>query len=129
MKYFTIKSQLFLVPQGNIVEELKKIDKFMMVLEKSGVYKIIRTVKQKNKVSKGRLGYNPYNLFTAIIYCFSKFKGTLRDIEDKCIFDIRVNYIMKGNVPEHSAIGDFINNYILPNQYEIFTIINKQIII
>ena len=129
VKYFTIKRQLFLVPQGNIVEELKKIDKFMIVLEKSGVSKIIRTVKQKNKVCKGRLGYNPYNLFATIIYCFSKFKGTLRDIEDKCIFDIRVNYIMEGNVPDHSVIGDFINNYILPNQYEIFTIINKQIII
>ncbi len=36
---------------------------------------------------------------------------------------------MEENVPEHSVIGDFINNYILPNQYEIFTIINKQIII
>ena len=61
MKYFIIKRQLFLVPQGNIVEELKKIDKFMIVLEKSRVSKIIRTVKQKNKECKGRLGYNPYN--------------------------------------------------------------------
>lgn len=128
MEYFTIKRQLFLVPQTNIIEEYKKIDKFIQILEKSGVTQIIKNVKSKDENCKGRIGYNPYNLFAAIVYCFSKFKGTLRDIEDKCMFDIRVNYIMEGNIPDHSVIGDFINKYILPYQYEIFTIINKQII-
>ena len=128
MKYFTIKRQLFLVPQTNIVEEYKKIDKFMEILDKSRVAEIIKNVKQQNEICKGRTGYNPYNLFAAIIYCFSKFKGTLRDIEDKCMFDIRVHYIMEGNIPDHSVIGDFINNFILPYQYEIFATINKQII-
>jgi len=126
MKYFTIKRQLFLVPHAKIVEEYEKIDKFMQILEKSGVAEIIKSVKQKDEKCKGRSGYNPYNLFATIIYCFSKFKGTLRDIEDKCIFDIRVNYLMECHLPDHSVIGEFINNYIL--QYEIFTTINKQII-
>lgn len=129
MEYFTIKRQLFLVPQMNMIEEYKKIDKFMLILEKSGVAKIIENVKRQNEKCKGRIGYNPYNLFAAIIYCFSKFSGTLRDINDKCAFDIRANYIMEGNIPDYSIIGDFINNYILPYQYEIFTLINKQIII
>lgn len=128
MKYFTIKRQLFLVPHTKIVEEYEKIDKFMIILEKSGIAEIIKNVKKKQEKCKGRLGYNPYNLFAAIIYCFSKFKGTLRDIEDKCIYDIRVNYIMENNLPNYSVIGRFINDYILPNQYEIFTTINKQII-
>ena len=35
---------------------------------------------------------------------------------------------MEGNVPDHSIIGDFINKYIVPHQYDIFTLINKQII-
>ena len=125
MKYFTIKRQLFLVPQANIVEEYEKIDRFMDVLEKSGIAKIIKSVNQREKICKGRIGYNPYNLLATIIYCFAKFKGTLRDIEDKCTFDLRVYYIMEGNVPDHSVIGNFINKYILPNQYEIFTLINK----
>ena len=35
---------------------------------------------------------------------------------------------MECHLPDHSVIGEFINNYILPKQYEIFTTINKQII-
>ena len=100
----------------------------MNLLENSGVGKIIEYVKTHDKKCKGRSGYNPYNLFAAIIYCFSKFNATLRDIEDKCIFDLRVYYIMEGNIPDHSVIGNFINQYILPFQYEIFTCITKQII-
>ena len=41
---------------------------------------------------------------------------------------MRVYYIMESNVPDHSIIGDFINKYIVPHQYDIFTLINKQII-
>lgn len=128
MNYFTINRTFFLVPSLDIVKEYEKIDKFMKILEKSGVSEIIRKVKQSDKSNRGRKGYNPYNLFAAIIYCFAKFKASLRDIEDKCNFDIRVCYIMEGKIPDHSIIGDFINNYILPYQYETFTTINKQII-
>jgi len=128
MYYFTIKRSFFLVPSKECYEEIKKIDKFMKLLENSGVGKIIEYVKYNDKNCKGRNGYNPYNLFSMIIYCFSKFNATLRDIEDKCIFDVRVMYIMEGNIPKHSTIGNFINTYIIPYQREIFTVINKQII-
>ena len=128
MSNFTIKRSLFLVPTLYMVKEFEKIDKFMIILEKSNVSDIINNVKRKEEKCKGRIGYNPYNLFAAIIYCFAKFKGTLRDIEDKCKYDIRLYYIMEGNIPKHSIIGSFINDYILPFQYEIFTLINKQII-
>ena len=128
MDYFTIKSSFFLVSSTQCDEEFKKIDKFMKLLENSGVAKYIEYVNKKTQYCKGRTGYNPYNLFAAIIYCFSKFKASLRDIEDKCIFDIRVCYIMEGYIPDHSTIGNFINKYIVPFQCEIFTTINKQII-
>ncbi len=128
MEYFTIKRPLFLVPSNICYEEFEKIDKFMKFLEESKVSKIISNVKHKEKNCKGRNGYNPYNLFATIIYCFTKFNATLRDIEDKCIFDLRVLYIMEGNIPKHTTIGDFINEYIVPYQYEIFTCITKQII-
>ncbi len=128
MYHFTIKRQLLLVPPTICEEELEKIDKFMELLEKSKVWKIIENVKDSNKKCKGPKGYNSYNLLATIIYCFSKFKGTLRDIEDKCIYDIRVWYIMEGNIPTYSTISLFINVYIVPYQYEIFTLINKQII-
>lgn len=128
MFYFTIKRPLFLVPSKQCDEEFEKIEKFMEFLEKSGVEKIIESVKLKDKSCKGPKGYNPYNLFATIIYCFSKFNATLRDIEDKCIFDLRVYYIMEGQIPAFNTIGEFINQYIVPYQYEIFTTITKQII-
>ena len=102
--------------------------KFLIFLEESGVWKIIKSVKLKRSMCKGRKGYNPYKLLAAIVYCFAKFKASLRDIEDKCLFDIRVLYIMDGNIPDHSTFGNFINDYIVPYQYEIFTTIVKHII-
>lgn len=128
MSYFTIKSSFFSYFSDKIFNDLKKIDKFIRILEESGVGKILAYVKCKNKMCQGRIGYNPYNLFATIVYCFAKFKASLRDIEDKCIYDVRVMYIMEGKTPDHSVIGDFINNYIVPYQFEIFTLINKQII-
>ena len=128
MYNFTIKRSFFLVPHEHMIGEFNKIDNFMALLEKSGVGKIIKNVKRTDLNHKGRKGYNPYNLFAAIIYCFSKFKGTLRDIEDKVMYDYRVSYILEGNIPDHSTIGNFINKYILPYHYEIFTLINIQII-
>ena len=128
MSYFTIKSSFWLVPSNRCDEEFAKIDKFMEFLEKSGVGKIIESVKSKDIECKGRKGYYKYNLFAMIIYCFTKFKASLRDIEEKCIFDLRVLYIMEGNVPDHSIIGKFINQFVVPYQYEIFTTITKQII-
>ena len=129
MEYFTTNIPIFLVPSDKCHEEFEKIDHFMAFLEKSGVWKILKNVKlTKKKCNKGRKGYDIYKLFAAIIYCFAKFNATLREIEDKCIYDIRVMYIMDGKIPNYSVIGDFINDYIVPNQYEIFTTITKQII-
>jgi transposase len=124
MDYFIIKKSIFIVPSDNCYEEFKKIDKFIEILNKSGIGKIIET--EQNRV--GRKGYNPYNLVATIIYCFSKFKSTIREIENLCIFDFRVIYIMEQEQPSDSSIKDCINKYILPHQYEIFTMITKTII-
>ena len=71
MEYFSIKRPLFIVPSEKCSVEYEKIDKFMNLLEKSGVWKIIKYVKHNDKNCKGRKGYNPYNLFVAIVYCFA----------------------------------------------------------
>lgn len=128
MSYFTIKRPIWLVPSNRVIEEYEKIDNFLQILDKSGVGEIIESVNLNNDKCKGRNSYNPFNMFAAIVFCFAFFKSSLRDIEDKCNFDFRVNYIMEGLTPNYSTIGDFINEYILPNQYLIFTTINKQII-
>ncbi len=129
MNYFTIKSSIFLVPSNKCDEEFRKIDKFLKILNISGIGVIIEKEKNKDCIfQKGRKGYNPYNLMATVLYCFSNFKSSLREIEKLCIFDIRVIYLMEQQTPDHSIFGDFINRYIVPYQYEIFTMITKAII-
>lgn len=96
----------------------------MIILEKSGIGELIET-KSKNL---GRTGYNVYNLVATIIYCFSKFQGSVREIEQLCKFDLRVMYLMEQQEPSHNTIKECINKYILPYAYEIFTMITKTII-
>ena len=124
MNYFTIKRAIFIVPSIKCNEELKKIDKFLEILNKSSIGILIENVQK----DIGRKGYNPFNLVATIIYCFSKFKSSIREIESLCMFDLRVMYIMEQEQPSDSAIKDCINKYILPYQYEIFSLITKSII-
>lgn len=124
MNYFSIKRTIFIVPSNKCNEEFEKIDKFIEILNKSGIGKIIENV--QNNI--GRKGYNPFNLVATIIYCFSQFKSSIREIEKLCIFDLRVIYIMEQEQPSDSTIKECINKYILPYQYEIFTMITKAII-
>lgn len=124
MDYFNIKRAIFIVPSYKCCEEFDKIDKFIGILNKSGIGKIIENVQKK----VGRKGYNPFNMVATIIYCFSKFKSSIREIENLCIFDLRVMYLMEQEQPSDSAIKDCINTYVLPYQYEIFTMITKTII-
>ena len=49
MNYFTIKKTFFLVPSNTCYEEFEKIEKFMSILEKSGVGKIIEKVYREEK--------------------------------------------------------------------------------
>ena len=96
----------------------------MIILEKSGIGKLIE---KKNKTI-GRTGYNVYNLVATILYCFSKFQSSVREIEKLCKFDLRVIYLMEHEQPSHNTIKECINKYILPYTYEIFTMITKTII-
>lgn len=45
MSYFTIKKSFWLVPLNRCDEEFEKIDKFMEFLERSGVGKILESLK------------------------------------------------------------------------------------
>lgn len=124
MNYFNINRCFFIVSSNKCNEEFEKIEKFISILNKSGIGNLIKDEQCK----KGRYGYNPFNLVATILYCFSKFKSSLREIEQLCIYDLRVMYIMQQEQPSHNAIKECINKYILPYQYEIFTMITKTII-
>ena len=51
MKYFTTKSSFFLVPSYRCDEEFAKIDKYLSILEKSGVGELISSIHKLNKKS------------------------------------------------------------------------------
>ena len=124
MNYFNTKRFGFLVSSNECNEEFDKLDNFIGILNKSGIGILI----EKERKNKGRYGYNPYDLVATIIYCFSQFKSSVREIEKLCIFDLRIIYLMKQEQPSHNAIKECINKYILPYQYEMFTMITKAII-
>ena len=63
MNYFNIKRTIFIVSSNKCCEEYEKIDKFMELLNKSGIGKII----SKEKKVRGRTGYNVFNLVSLMI--------------------------------------------------------------
>ena len=128
MYYFTLGiQQLFFsadIPEG----ERDKLIKYLEFLDESGVGEIIHLEVAKEYNKGGRPTYNPYRLFAAIIYAFSKHSGSLRKIEESILFDIRFKYLMNNETPSYVTISKFLNNVVVKFQQEIFISITKTII-
>lgn len=128
MPYFTIfQEQLF------STAELSKGDKenlieFLQLLEESGVGELIEKETKKDKSLGGRSSYNPYRLFAAIIYAFSKHSGSLRKIEESIKYDLRFIYIMNNFSPSYVTISKFLNNVVVKHSEEIFSLITLTIL-
>ena len=130
MGYYTTMKTFFVDCYTSNVEQSRKIDKFLKLLSKSGVCDLINNIqKQKIKIDElgGRPSINPYNMLAVILYNFAFEKSTLRDIEDKCKNDLRCIYLIQDEKPTYKTVGNFINDYILPNQEKIFSLITKAI--
>ena len=127
MPYFNTE-RIFLVPSLDLeVKEKEKMTKFLTLLDNSGVGEIInKYIKNKSK-SGGRPSYNYYRLFATIIYGFAFDRYTLRELEDACRFDIRYIYLMEQETPRYTKFCEFINKVIVPNEEEIFSLINLEI--
>ena len=120
MPYFTMEKS-FLFPSFDIpLEEKQKLDIFLQILEISNVGEIIREVTRK-EYAAGRHSYNPYRLFAAIAYGFSKHSGSVRSIEESLSFDLRFIYLMEQERPSYATISSFLNNVVVPHQHEIFS--------
>ena len=128
MNNFTIKRAFFQFPSTKCYKEYEKIDKFLNILQKSGISQIIENVNKKQKKCKGRNSYNPYNMMATVLYCFSVFRSSVRELEKLCYTDLRVIYLMEQNEPSYATFCDFINKYIKPYSIEIFSLITKAII-
>lgn len=127
MTYYSIRKTFLILSSTIKVEETKKIDSFLEIIDESGVCSLIEKHVNKNLDKGGRPTYNPYNLFAAILYSFAFGKGTLRNIEDLCTYDLRLIYIMEDEVPSYRTVGNFINTFILPNRDLIFSYLTKAI--
>ena len=127
MNYFNTK-QGFLISSFSLEKkEGEKIDKFLNFIDKSEVLKQIES-EEKDQIKGGRPNYNQSNLFAAVLYCFTFGKGSLRNIEEMCHYDLRVIYIMDGEMPSHMTISNFINEKIKPNIKKIYSALTTAIV-
>ena len=127
MGHFTTR-KLFLTPSFELnVEEETKLLKFLLFLENSNVSSVIDRYINNNKGKGGRPNVNYYNLFATILYGFTFGRDTLRDLEDACLYDLRFIFLMEQTRVSYLTISHFINKVIVPNEKEIFTLLNLQI--
>lgn len=126
MSNFTTR-ETFLIPSLDLeAKEREKLDKFLLLLNDSGVSEFIKDDQISDK--GGRPSYSRYNIFATILYGFAFNSQTLRKLESSCRFDLRFIYLMEQQTPSHIRFGEFINEVIVPNRKEIFNMITKQII-
>ena len=126
--YFTIRQQRMFPSYTIDVKEQAKIDRYLRMLNKSGVAGILGSVKEKDNNFGGRPSYDIYNLFSTILYGFAFGTGTLRDLESSCKNDLRYLYLMQEEIPTYRTICNFINEYIVPNTDAIFQAVNNAIL-
>lgn len=126
MYNYNINNSFFVLVCDEEDNELKNIKKFLHLLNESSVGDIINNY-IKNNPKGGRPQYNQHNMLATILYAFAFSSGSLRDIQEKCIYDTRFMYISNNIKPSYVSISNFINEVIVPNIDLIFSIITKAI--
>ena len=127
MPYFNT-GRLFLVPSFDIeAQEQGKIERFLALLDDSGVAEIVSRYIKNDTPKGGRPGYNYYHLFATVLYGFAFTRCTLRELADACRYDLRFICLMEQERPAYTKFCDFINKVIVPNEEEIFSLISMQI--
>lgn len=120
--------RMFLVPSLDLgAKEKETMVRFLTLLDNSGVGNVINRYIKNNTSSGGRPGYDYYRLFATIIYGFAFNRYTLRELEDACKYDLRYIYLMEQQTPVYTKFCEFINKVIVPNEEEIFSLINQEI--
>ena len=122
MDYFNIRKVFLPINLAFDDPEVKKLDAFVLLLKKSGIGKLI-----KKTYKTGRPGYKTDSLFATVLYGFSFYSESLRDLERSCKYDLRYMYLMENETPSYQTFSDFINEFIKPNIDEIFHSITHQI--
>ena len=76
----------------------------------------------------GRPRYNPVRILKTILYGFMDGGyASLRELEDRCRYDIRYKYLMAQEIPSYRTFGHFIKDFMEDNVEELFLMINKEL--
>ena len=128
MEYFSIHEQFLFVSFDIDVKEREKLDQYLSILKESGVEKFFKSSEVHGIDPGGRPGFKQDDLFATILYGFAFGKGTLRELESSCRYDLRYIYLMEQQRPTYVVFCNFINSVILPNINEIFAMITATLI-
>lgn len=129
MGHFSTKQGALFYSYTMDVEQQRKIDGFLALLDRSGVGKFIEleTMKEDQAGEIGRPGYDPYKVFACVLFGFSMGSSSLRDLEASCMNDIRYMYLMECEKPSYSYFCTFINRVIRPHCEQIFAMVTSEI--
>lgn len=128
MAYFIIQQRRFFSSYDISEEEKEKLDKFLEILEESGVGKIIEKEVERDYSKGGREGVNPYRLYATIAYAFSQHSGSLRKIEESIKYDLRYIYLMEERQASYVTISKFLNNVVVKHHREMYSCIIKTLL-
>lgn len=128
MAYFTNIQQTLHLRSNISIEEKEKFNKYLEILEDSGSGEIIENAINKDNKKGGNPGYNPYRMYAAILYAFSKHSGSVRRIEESMNYDLRFLYLMEEKKPSYSTISRFCNNVVVASQKELYSCLIKTIV-
>lgn len=62
---------------------------------------------RKLYVPQGGVPYDPVGLFCILLYGLMRKTSSTRDLEDRVLFDLRFQYLMRSQTPDHSTISRF----------------------
>ena len=88
MNYFTTKQGVLFYDYTIEVEQTSKIDRFLELLESSGVAELL--AKESSSQLSGRPEIDPFRLFACILYGFAMGSSSLRELETSCRYDTSV---------------------------------------
>ena len=111
----------FLTDFLNICDPVVVFDEIMKGID---IKKYLRPI--ENRI--GRPRYNPVRILKTILFGFMDGGyASLRELEDRCRYDIRYKYLMEQEMPSYRTFGHFIKDYLEDSVEELFLMINKEL--
>ncbi len=112
---------VFLTDFLDICDPVGVFDEIMKGID---LEKYLRRIEKRT----GRPRYNPVRILKTILYGFvDRGYASLRELEDRCRYDIRYKYLMAQEMPSYRTFGHFIKDYLEENIEELFLKINREL--